>query len=71
MERNLTISCPGIGLENIRAVDISKEYESNDCKQEEDLADRTQALLSDNTTQVVQLLINYAQSSRKVEPQIP
>ncbi|KAJ6447050.1 mRNA transport regulator [Purpureocillium lavendulum] len=30
---------------------------------EEDLAARTQALLGDNTDQVVQLLINYAQSS--------
>jgi hypothetical protein len=36
-------------------------------EQEEDLAARTQALLGDNIDQVVSLLINYSQSSRKLD----
>lgn len=39
--------------------------------QEEDLAQRTTELLADNAEQVVQLLINYAQSSRECIPQPP
>ena len=50
---------------SLRPVGIDGKQNSNSWIQEEDLAARTQALLGDNSEQVVHLLINYAQSSRK------
>ena len=50
---------------SLRSVGIDGKQNSNSWIQEEDLSARTQALLGDNSEQVVHLLINYAQSSRK------
>lgn len=50
---------------NVLDVRYPQRHESNHWTQEEDLATRTQALLGNNTKQVVHLLINYAQSSGK------